>query len=63
MFNLFQSLGFTAWKPLISRSIHRLIHRKCGYPKVYPQLQKITAVGLNALRTKNCTLLQCGEAK
>ncbi len=63
MFNLFKSLGFIAWNPSELGSIHRLIHRNCGYPQLYPQVQIFTAAGLNALRTKNYNLLQCGYRK
>ena len=63
MLNLFKSLGFIVWNPNELGSIHRLIHRNCGYPQDYPHVQKFTTTGLNALRTKNCNLLHCGQQK
>ena len=63
MFNLFQSLGYTVWKPTKLGSIHRLIHRNCGYPNDCPPVQNFRADRLNALHTKNFNLLQRGQQK
>ncbi len=63
MFNLFKSLGYIVWNPSMLGPIHRLIHRNCGYPLDYPHEQIFAALGLNALHTKNCNLLQCGLQK
>jgi len=61
--NLFKSLGFTVHKLSLTQYVHRLIHRNCGYPKVYPSGQMIKALGLNALHTKNYILLRRSSRK